>query len=200
MIFFRKFLVRIRKEYNTQRRRLFILSGISTVVFILIGCVLDWILPFSGLFNVVRSIVLIPTAISMFVLMYSISLVFHYAREAANKDWVPYRLRFSPTWRRRISAVVGAVMIVLVYANGFRIGYTAVSSLFVAVALALLTFMRTTNDENTREKLNLPDSRDLKYQQHMEKLADQRAAREERKRREKQQKHDKRFGRTSKNE
>ena len=139
---FRKFLVRIRKEYNENPKRLFIVAFVSTTIFAGAGILADLFLPFSGIGNVVRSIILIPTSVSMFILGYAISLFFHYSRKNQDSNWTPFRLRMSPSWRRRISAIIGAVMFVIIYANGFRVGYTPTSSVFVAITIALFEMRR----------------------------------------------------------
>lgn len=168
---FRKFLVRIRKEYNTNKNRLYIYSAAALFVATVAGIVADAFLPFNGLWNALRTVILIPTAVSAFVFGYAISLELHYRRIAMDPDWKPFRMRFSPTWRRRISAIAAAFAIVFVYANGYRIGYTLVSSLFVAVVIAIFAFLRTTRDEAKREEFNIPDSRDTNYETHRKKLA-----------------------------
>lgn len=169
-MYFRKALVRIRKEYNEDPKRLFMYSGIASLICILVGLGLDFFLPFELWGNVIRSLVLIPSSISMFVFGYGFSLFLHYAKLESDPDWTPFRLRYSPTWRRRIAIIAGAFMFVGMYANGFRIGYTALASLFVALVIALFAFMRTTREETKREELNLPDSRDTRYEQQMKKL------------------------------
>lgn len=194
---FRKFLVRIRKEYNENFKRLLIVSVVGTVLFSGIGLLVDFLMPFEGLGNVVRSLVLIPTSLSMFILGYAIGLFLHYGRMRTNPQWVPFRMRMSPSWRRRISAIVAAVMFVLIYANGFRVGYTPSSSIFVAIGIALFAFMRTTREEAAREKFDIPDVRDVKYNSHMQKLANQRAEAEKEKQQKKKARVDKLIGRST---
>lgn len=172
---FRKFLVRIRKEFNTNKGRLFGYSSGVLFAFIAFGIAADGLLPFNGLWNALRTLILIPTSVSAFVFGYAISLELHYRQIANDPDWKPFRLRFSPTWRRRISAIAAAFAIVFVYANGYRIGYTLVSSLFVAFAIAVFAFLRTTRDEAKREEFNIPDTRDTSYETHRRKLAADRA-------------------------
>lgn len=168
---FRKFLVKIRKEYNTNKNRLYLYSAAVLFVAIIAGIIADAFLPFSGLWNALRTVILIPTAVSAFVFGYAVSLELHYRRIANDPEWKPFRMRFSPTWRRRISAIAAAFAIVFVYANGYRIGYTLISSLFVAVVIAIFAFLRTTRDEAKREEFNIPDSRDTNYETHRKKLA-----------------------------
>ena len=192
---FRKFLVRIRREYHQNPKRLFIGSFLSTLIFVGLGLLADAFLPFESFGNVVRSIVLIPTSISMFVLGYAISLFMHYARVSSDPNWTPYRLRLSPSWRRRVSAVVGAMMFVVIYANGFRVGYTPTSSVAVAIAIALFAFMRTTKEEAAREQFDIPDVRDVKYNSHMKKLASQRIEDEQERRNKRDARKDRLMGR-----
>lgn len=168
---FRKFLVRIRKEYNTEKKRLFIYSSIALIVSALLGVLVDAFLPFEGGWNILRSAVLVPTSVSIFILGYAISLDMHYKKIRDNPDWIPFRSRMSPTWRRRISAIVAAFAFIFVYANGYRIGYTFVSSLFVAAVIAIFAFMRTTREEANREEFDIPDVRDTHYETHRRKLA-----------------------------
>lgn len=192
---FRKFLVRIRREYHQNPKRLFIGSLVSTIVFSLIGIIADILLPFSGWGNIVRSFILLPTSLSMFIFGYAISLFTHYSKLNNDSAWVPYRLRMSPSWRRRISAIIAALMFVLIYANGFRVGYTPTSSMFVAIGIGLFAFMRTTREEAAREKFNIPDARDIKYNTQMENLANERAKKEEAKKLKRQTRLDKLTGR-----
>jgi amino acid transporter len=182
---FRKFLVRIRKEFNTNKGRLLGYSAAVLFASTAIGIAVDGLLPFSGLSNVLRTVILIPTAVSAFVFGYAISLELHYRRIANDPEWKPFRMRFSPTWRRRISAIAAAFAIVFVYANGYRIGYTLVSSLFVAVIIAIFAFLRTTRDEAKREEFNIPDTRDTNYETHRRKLAADRVAAQRRREEEK---------------
>lgn len=200
MLIFRKALVRIRREYNQEPKRLYLLSGGLVIIFAGIGLVIDALLPFSGLGNIVRSLILIPTSVAVFVFGYAVGLFFHYARMNQKSGWVPYRLRMSPSWRRRISAIVAAFLAVLVYASGFKIGYTLVSSIFVSIVIALFAFMRTTKEESAREEFNIPDVRDVRYNAHMQKLSEQRETVEKERLKKKQSKRNKLLGKDEEDE
>jgi hypothetical protein len=173
---FRKFLVRIRKEYHGDKKRLFLWSFIGLAASTLIGVAADAFIPFSGGWNALRSVILVPTALSIFILGYAYSLQLHYKRVKEDPTWVPFRMRMSPSWRRRVSAIAVVFAFVFIYANGYRIGYTFVSSLFAAAVIAIFAFMRTTREESRREEFNIPDTRDTKYESHRRKLAAERAA------------------------
>lgn len=184
-MFFRKALVRIRKEYNTNRTKLFIYSGLATLAAIIIGALLDTLLPFESWANIIRSFVLIPSAVSIFVFGYSISLLLHYRKIQQNPEWTPFRMRMSPTWRNRFSIVIGALMFVLIYANGFSVGYTFISSVFVAITIGLFAFMRTTQAEKARSEFDIPDARDINYDKKFNELTKTREAEKEKARKEK---------------
>lgn len=174
MLIFRKALVRIRREYNQEPKRLYIFSAAVVAILSSISLLIDYLLPFEGLGNVIRSIILIPTSAAIFVLGYAVSLLMHYAKIGQEREWIPYRLRLSPTWRRRVSAIIAAFLVVLTYASGFRVGYTLISSIFVAIVIALFAFMRLTKEEAAREKFGIPDVRDVRHNAHMKKLSQDR--------------------------
>lgn len=182
---FRKALIRIRKEYNTNTKRLFIVSTAALLITALIGAIADAFLPFNGMWNALRSIILVPTAASMFILGYAVSLRGHYHSVRNNPDWTPYRMRMSPSWRRRVGAIVAAIAFVAVYANGYRIGYTFVSALFVAIVIGIFAFIRTTREEARREEFDIPDTRDTQYEVQRRKIAAARAEAQARRQREK---------------
>lgn len=173
---FRKALVRIRKEYHTNAKRLFLMSSAIFFGSVIVGVLVDAFIPFTGGWNALRSIILVPTAASSFTLGYAISLMMHYRRVNDYPDWTPFRMRMSPSWRRRIGAIVAAFAFVFVYANGYRIGYTLISSLFVTIIIAIFAFIRTTQEEARREEFDIPDSRDTQYEAQRKKIA---AARQE---------------------
>lgn len=161
---FRKSLIRIRAEYNRNPRRLFAYSWGATLVCVLLTLAADLFIPFGGAWNVIRTVILVPSCVSFFVAAYALSLFFHYSRKRSDPNWVPFRSRLSPMWRRRVAMVIGAIMLVLVYANGFRVGYTLISSITVSMVIALFAFIRTTREEANREEFNIPDARDTTYQ------------------------------------
>lgn len=181
MLHFRKFLVRIKKEYNTNAKKLYILSILASVFGILIGTALDLFVPFNSWGNVLRTLTLIPTTISMFVFGYAVSLYRHKRKVEQDPNWMPYRMRLSPSWRRRIALIIGAFILLGIYANEQSVGYTPLSSLFAALVIALVAFIRTTKDEAQREELNIPDSRDIRYNQQIKRLEEARAEAQRRK-------------------
>lgn len=175
MLFFRKFLVRIKREYNTNSKRLFLYSILSSLLFVGIGLLVDAFVPFNSWGNLIRTLILIPTSLSLFILGYGISLYQHYKKIDTDPYWVPFRARLSPTWRRRAALIVAAVLLVGIYANSQTIGYTPVSSLFASIGIAMVAFIRTTKEESRREEFDIPDERDVRYDQQLKKIEASRA-------------------------
>jgi len=128
-------------------------------------------------FTLLRSVLLMLLSVSMFVFGYGVSLLLHYSQMRTKDNWVPFRARVSPTWRRRIALLVGAVLLVLIYAAGGSIGYTLMSSISLAIGIALLAFIRLSKDESEREKFEIPDDRDTSYHKRLAKLREERAVR-----------------------
>lgn len=170
----RKFLVEIRKRLNADTKKFFVFLGSGVVLLTVIAVLMDIFLPFNGLYNVLRALLLIPLALGLFSLFYAVSILAHRYKVANDPHWVPYRLRFSPLWRRRIAIVIGALLLVVMYGNTNHAGYTFTSSLIAVAVIALLAFMRTTRDEMMREELEIPDSRDINYKKRLADRQEQR--------------------------
>jgi hypothetical protein len=193
-MFFRKFLVWCRRQYNLNRKNTLIKLISAFVFFAASSIVVDIYLPFGSIWMYLRTLLLIPISVSIFIIFYFLSLYLHDRKVSTDENWVPYRMRFSPSWRRRISAIVGALIFVFIYATGFRPGYTLVSSILASIVIALFAFMRTTKSEATREELNIPDLRDIKYNERKAELEAERAEALAEARRKKAEKTYKRWG------
>lgn len=177
----RNLLIRVRKEYNTRLRWLLQLALGVLLLSALAGFALDFFTPFTGWWNLLRSFVLIPLAASVWVLGYCLTIYLHRRQTALDPTWVPFRFRFSQKWRRNISLILGALIFVLIYGTGFSKAYTFISSCFVALIFSLFVFMRATRDERTREKLGVPDTRDLQYDSYKKRLQEARLKAQEEK-------------------
>lgn len=166
----RKGLIRLRKEYNTRLIRLIVTGGVVFLVCAVAGFLVDSYLPFTGWWNALRSAILIPLSLSIFVLGYTLSIHLHRKRVEEDPAWVPFRSRFTLRWRRRMAAIAAAFLFVLVYGAGYSIFYTLVSSVFVSMGIALFAFIRPSREESLREELEIPDARDLRYDERLAKV------------------------------
>lgn len=171
---FRKFLVWVRKTYNMMPNSYLLFSFLGVIVFSLGGFLLDYFLPFSAWWNVLRSLVALPLGLSIFLVGYAFSINLHRQRVLDDEGWVAYRERFSPVWRRRISIIVGAFLIVIAYASGDTYFYTITTGLIIATAIGLFAFMRLTRAEQIQESYGLPDLRDINFENRRNELARER--------------------------
>lgn len=169
MGYFRKFLTYLRKNYNTKGKGYFYLWGSILFASAIVATLVDAFLPFGAWWNLIRTVVLVPLSVSIFAVGYAIGLFLHYTKRTDPK-WVPYRLRFSPMWRLRISAIVGAAALLMVYASSESLFFTFFSSAVISVGLALVAFIRQTSEEMKRDKLGIPDARDVNYDSEIKKL------------------------------
>ena len=173
MEYFRKFLTFLRKGFNTRGRKYFYLWGGILAVALAASILVDIFVPFGAWWNLIRTAVLVPLSVSIFAIGYAVGLALHRMR-STDPEWRPYRTRFSPLWRIRIAAIVAAVGLVLVYAAGESPVFTLFSSVLLAIGLALLAFVRRTSTELKREKLGIPDARDVSYDSEVRRLQETR--------------------------
>lgn len=170
---FRKALIWIKKQNNTDQKRFLLITGAIFITSLILSLVVDYFTPFYGLWMFIRSIILIPLSLTIFTLSYSLSLYLHKRMIENNPEWVSFRARFSPTWRNRISIIIGAFLLLIIYVSQEKVGYTLVSSTIIAVVIALFAFMRKTKDEKIRSELGVPDERDIEYKKLVEELEEE---------------------------
>lgn len=196
---FRKILIWIKKQTNTNDKKFYILSSAVFIVFASLSIVLDYFTAFSGIWMLLRALILIPITISLFLLGYGISYKIHKSQVRKNPDWVSIRERFSPTWRNRISIIIGAALIVIAYASQQKVGYTIVSSVILAIVIGLFAFMRKTTEEKRRQELGIADLRDIQYNELMSEMEKEQQENKAIKKQKKSQKKYERWGYKDKN-
>lgn len=150
----------------------------ATLVALLVTFLVDLFLPFSSSINLVRSALLIPTSLVVFATLYGVSLDLHHRQiETSEEGWVPFRSRYSLAWRYRIAAVVSALVFVFALSIQQNNLYTFTSSLVAVAVIALLAFVRSTAEEESRLRLGIPDERDLLYEEEKRRRLDEYEAR-----------------------
>lgn len=165
---FRKVLLFIKRQYMYHRARFFLYAIGAFILLAGISIGVDFLLPWEGLGMFLRVFILIPLGSVIFALGYAGALAYYFMR-SQDEQWVSWRDKFSPTWRQRISMIVGAVLVVLIIAtNSNNPGYTLVTSCIAAVIVGLFVFMRKTSSELRREELGIPDARDVVLNSHLQ--------------------------------
>jgi len=164
---FRKALIWIQDQYDENKKQLFLYSGIAFVLAAGLGFLADFLLPWAQWAIFVRAIIALPSAALAFILGYASTLFYVGYKKRTKSGYETWRTKLSPTMRQRASAVIGAVLFVLMFAVAMRPGYTLASSLIVASAVGLFAFMRKTSNELIRERVGLPDARDASLDAHI---------------------------------
>lgn len=164
---FRKVLVWIHNQYLDHTKDLFLYSGIAFILMAAISLLADFLLTWEQWAILVRSALVIPTAISVFILSYGAVLLYVDFKTSRQPEYRTWRMRLSPTMRVRVAALIGAVLFVLMFAVAQRPGYTLAASFIVAAVAGLFAFIRKTSKELTRATIGLPDARDAALDSHM---------------------------------
>ena len=154
---FRKFLIFLRQQKNTNLK-MFTLATLGVLTaFIAIGVLTDIYLPWNYFINTVRCIFLLVIGLAMF------SLIYVYMPE--NKDYKILKLREALSFKQRLnlSLLIWFIVIVLdlVLVKSGSATYTISGSIVCAISLGLITFIRPTYDETQKFENNVTDERDL---------------------------------------
>lgn len=156
-------LIKLREMYNTDVKKWSIVFAISSFCFFGIALTVDHFLPMSGfLYNTLRMFVALFLAASIYSILYFISLkILDERLKDPDNTWIPYRMRFSVKWRRRIAIIIASFLFVIAYATTKNLFYTFVSSLIMTAGMALVAFIRPTSTEQKLMDMGVPDVRDL---------------------------------------
>lgn len=170
MKFLRKYLLWLRKEFYNDK--FFFSIKILSVAFVLgaANFFTDRYLPTGSWWNVIRTVELIPTAIAIFNILYLITVLSSINRLQNDESYIPIRMRFSYSWRLRIAAMIGALLLVLIFATNEGPAYTFSSSIIGAFIIAVVAFIRPTKEELQRSQLGIPDLRDIRFEMDQEEL------------------------------
>lgn len=170
-MFFRKFLIWIRDKQRMDSKNLYFFCVAGFAAIAIISLLVDSYVPWDGWWTLIRSALLVPLTGFGFIGLYALSLELSERKQLEyrqnNERWVPYRLRYSPKWRRNVSLIIGAVVLVVVYASTTFVGYTIFSSTIAMLAIALIAFCRLTRTENKRAELKVTDPRDAMFEERM---------------------------------
>lgn len=165
---FRKALMRVRRMYYTDLKRSLALALIGFVALGAASVALDIILPFESWFNFIRSALLIPLSLIVFMLGYWATCWRVDAKRALDPEYMTLREKISPMWRRRFAVIAAAVALLLAYTSMDTVGMTISGSFVVALVIGAVTFARMTTTEKKRESIGVPDKRDLAYNSNLE--------------------------------
>ena len=157
MNYFRKFLIYLRQQRNTNLKMFTLVTlGIITA-FVAIGVLTDIYLPWNYFINTARCIFLLVIGLAIF------SVIYVYMPE--NKDYKILKLRELLSFKQRLnlSLLIWFIIIILdlILVKPGSASYTMSGSVVFSISLGLLTFIRPTYEETKRFENNLIDERDI---------------------------------------
>src|SRR5699024_8635653 len=86
-----------------------------------------------------------------------------------DKEWVPYRARFSPRSRLNFTFIAAAIVLLLIILFDEKfVGYTFFFSVIGIFVVGIVAFNRKTRSEQRRAELNLADPRDTMFEKRIE--------------------------------
>lgn len=159
------------EEYHATRKYWTItIAGI--VVMSAVCIITDIFMPMHGAgWNILRAFIAFGMGIFDFMLGYTLAIYQGIANEKHYDDNVPidevvdpyqpFRLRFSVRQRRRQSYPFIAIIVVIAIASAYSHLYTLLGGVVVAGVIAIIAYIRPTDDEYVLIMNDMPDTRDI---------------------------------------
>lgn len=156
--------IRLRKM-TEERTAVF---GWAIAAMILLGVadvVADMLMPTGFVWNCVRTVLALVTAVPMFMSGYFIGMKIHDASVASAEedgvDYLEYRLRKSPNARYRRAFIAICVIALLGILTYNTVIYTVSAAAVVSMVMAVMLYCRLTPDEKILAEYGSPDPRDI---------------------------------------
>lgn len=156
--------IRLRKM--TEDRP--VVFGWAIAAMILLGVadvVADMLMPTGFVWNCVRTVFALVTAVPMFMSGYFIGMKIHDASVASAEeddvDYLEYRLRKSPNARYRRAFIAICVIALLGILTYNTVIYTVSAAAVVSMVMAVMLYCRLTPDEKILAEYGSPDPRDI---------------------------------------
>lgn len=156
--------IRLRKM-TEERTAVF---GWAIAAMILLGVadvVADMLMPTGFVWNCVRTVLALVTAVPMFMSGYFIGMKIHDASVASAEedgvDYLEYRLRKSPNARYRRAFIAICIIALLGILTYNTVIYTVSAAAVVSMVMAVMLYCRLTPDEKILAEYGSPDPRDI---------------------------------------
>lgn len=187
MNFLDRIVVFLRSKYDSYGVKIMYASFAVFSVLCVSCALVDKFIPVTLWWNLLRTAVAVPTALSFFAGAYFFGLGNHYEKMSDEVEWTPFRERLSYAWRLRVGVIIAVAGYLPVYATTFTPMMTLVSALYFSLLVALALYVRPTKREKEMQKHGIPDVRDVKFSRNF------RTKTEEREARNKEKKKDRKF-------
>lgn len=133
----------------------------SVVAAVVVVSVLFAFLPLNTLFRYISAIIGLPFGIIVAFTIVGLLHVRNKAKAKEDANYVPSRLRHSPTQRRRSAMIWGVVVLIASIAGNQFVPYITGGVIVTALLLVGYNFIRRTPEEIARDNEGLPDPRDI---------------------------------------
>lgn len=165
MEYFRKYLIFIRRQDNTEMKPLFIIRMLILVVLGIIGGILmDKFLPFNFFYDMIRGIFAVMTGISSASYVLVISSRLRRNKYIQDRHYLPLRKRFSFRQRTNFSIIIGTfIFMFILLSNKANLAFTLKTSISILLSILLIAFARKDRNEFLKNIYNIPDIRDLEF-------------------------------------
>lgn len=176
-----KFTNFLRSQYLRNIKQTVTYLSIALLAAIVVSVLFDYFVPFSSWGNVIRAFVVLADSVIFFSVGYLATFFIYMSQRASNPDYINFKDRFSPSWRNRISIVIGAVLFTMAITANQGLAYTIVSGIIVAGFVGIINFISRTEEEKDREFYGVPDKRDNAYRDALSDIQDKRKLKQDKK-------------------
>lgn len=165
MEYLRMVLITLRQKENESQKLKFSTKLLFvSIVGVLLGTILDKLVPFNFIFNMIRGIVANITGIAIFSFGYIQASKFSSNKLKTNKSYQTIRKRLSYKQRINVSIFLGSAMMIFILLSDKKdLIFTLKTSLSISLILTIISFSRRDRNEFIKSVYNVPDLRDLEF-------------------------------------
>lgn len=184
MEYFRRYLVFLRRYENEglYKMKVSTMALIASLVGIILGFLMDWLLPHGYFTNMFRGTLAVATGLILFSFSYLFAVDKANNKLVTDRYYKTVRERFSHRQRVNFSIAVGVLIasfILLSSADGLLFTLKAILAVFLI--FTLIAFSRRNRSEFIKEIHEIPDIRDLETQRNRKMLAKERESKADKK-------------------
>lgn len=177
MEYFRRYLIFLRRHENLNEMKFKVstMTLIASIVGIILGFLMDWLLPHGYFTNMFRGMLAVASGFALFSFSYLEAVRRSDKKLSVDRFYKTTRARFSHKQRVNFSIAVGAIVaafVLLSNAEGLSFTFKAILAIFIT--LVLIAFSRRNRSEFIKEIHEIPDIRDLEHQVDKRKSAEKR--------------------------
>lgn len=164
MEYLRRYLIFLRRKENEDNllMRISTVMLIASLVGILIGILMDWLIPHSYFPNMIRGVIAVVSGFTLFSYSYLAAVKFSSRRLDKDRYYKTMRERFSHRQRVNFSIAIGVLIVsFIMLSKGYGLTFTLKSIIAIYLTFVLVSFSRRNRNEFIKDIYEIPDIRDL---------------------------------------